>query len=431
MTSSGPRSADTRRLATAGGGAETSTAPLGRFLSRGVWRRVGVLVLLGAATGCLLLELNLQFANKKNTLDFLAFYTAGTMLRHGEARRLYDLGLQAQLERQLLSESTPLSFYHPAYEAWVFEPLAHLSLSRAFLSWTVVNLVVLGLVFWLFRSIGYPLDQDRRLVWLIASLPAVAGTLVKGQDTMPLALVFLLAFLALKKRREVLAGLVLGMGLFRFEVLLPFLFIFFLRRRWKVLAGSAVMAAAGVAGSVAIVGWKGLVQYFEILVQAGRARGSLMSGNVAQMPSLRGALAALFGPFIPTGFFFPLALVGTLLLLGWAAWEFRDVGRAEKRAFDLQFSLALIAALIASYHLFVYVLTPLLVAAFLILGWERAAQQSGRPIDRAGTILLLLVGLVPICGSLAHFYDFSVLVIVLFGLAAWCAQEDSGERERA
>lgn len=406
------------------GGANSPSGLFRRPGSRRLAQWLGLIFLLAVAIGCLLFELGLQFASKRNTLDFLALYTSGVMLRQGAGKQLYDVALQTRVEHQLLPESIRLPFYHPPFEAWLLEPLAYLPLREAFLAWTAFNLLVLGLVFYLSRFTGYRIDQDRRLVWLVASLPAVAGALVKGQDSLPLALIFLLAFLALKKRRDGLAGLVLGAGLFRFEIMLPFLFVFFLRRRWKLLAGAAVVGAAEVGASLAIVGWGGLVRYAGIIAQAGRARGSEMGGVAAQMPSLRGALAALFGSAIPSGFLFPLVLVLTLLLLGWAAWQFRSVSQPRSSTFDLQFALVLIATLLASYHLFVYMLTPLLVAAFLILGHERATQAAGRKADRAGTILLLLVGLVPVVGTLMRFYQFSVVAVVLLGLCAWCGQEN-------
>ncbi|HVB99350.1 MAG TPA: hypothetical protein VNJ12_08490, partial [Candidatus Dormibacteraeota bacterium] len=77
---------------------------------------------------------------------------------------------------------------------------------------------------------------------------------------------------------------------------------------------------------------------------------------------------------------------GTLLLLFWAAWEFRHVSDPANSSFDLEFSLATVAALLASYHLFVHELTPLIVTGFLIR-------------------------------------SFSVLFIVLLGLMVWLSQE--------
>ncbi|HEV2387826.1 MAG TPA: hypothetical protein VGS20_11290 [Candidatus Acidoferrales bacterium] len=47
------------------------------------------------------------------------------------------------------------------------------------------------------------------------------------------------------------------------------------------------------------------------------------------------------------------------------------------RACDLEFALATVAALLASYHLFVHELTPLLVAAFPILGYEGPGGVKG------------------------------------------------------
>ena len=208
MTPSSPQPPGPAPLAEPAGGTkkDSGTGLASRSASQKLLRWLGRLLLLSVAVGCLLLELSLQFGNKKNTLDFLAFYTAGTILRQGAGKQLYDLTLQSSIGHRLLPDSLTMLFYHPPFEAWLFEPLAGFSLPHAFLLWSVVNLAVLGRIFYLFRFTGYQLDQDRRLIWLLASLPIVAGVIVKGQDSLLLALVFLLAFLALKRRRDVVSG---------------------------------------------------------------------------------------------------------------------------------------------------------------------------------------------------------------------------------
>lgn len=120
---------------------------------------------------------------------------------------------------------------------------------------------------------------------------------------------------------------------------------------------------------------------------------------------------------------FPLVLVGSLFLLPWAVWIFRDVTEPERLAFDPEFSLAAIAALLASYHLFVHELTPLIVVAFLILGYEQAARPRGPLRKRSGALVLALSALVPIVGSILHFRNYSVLCVVLLRLMIWLTQE--------
>lgn len=412
-------------------GARSVPLPAHERTLRETTKRIATVSLIGVAVVSLMLTLRFTVAHPFGTLDFANSYTAGTILRKGLATRLYDLKLQHEIQSRFTTNPQFLPFDHPPFEAYLFAPLAGLSFTQAFLVWAAFNLAVLGLVFYFLPRTGHRLDADSRLVWLAAAFPVVGGVLVLGQDSLLLAPVFLFAFLALKKRRDVVAGLVLGLGLFRFEIMLPFVFIFLLRRRWRVLAGFAAASAAWFLTSVAMIGWSGLLNYAKLLVVVGGAAGDRANGVVtATMPSLRGAVATFLGGAIPSVALFPVVLAGTLALLFWAAWQFKSVANPNDPSFDLEFSLATIVALVASYHLFVHELTPLIVAAFLMLGYESAKLREVPLLKRPGASLLLLFALVIVVGELAGFRSFSVVFVVLLGTIAWISLEISHLRPR-
>jgi hypothetical protein len=274
------------------------------------------------------------------------------------------------------------------------------------------------------------LETTGLLVWLAACVPLFAGVLLLGQDTILILPAFILAFLELKKSKDYTAGLVLGLGLFRFEIMFPFLFIFLLRRRWKVLAGFSISSLVALLASLALVGWSGLLDYAKVLSEVGRATGSQANGvNVATMPTLRGAAATFLGGMIPSQFLFPLVLLGTFALLGWAAWEFKNIAKPETQAFDLEFSFAVVAAMFASYHLFVHELTPLIFIGFIILSYEGSFPREGILGNRRATALLLIFAAVyGVGGAVFHFRAFSVVSIVLLGMMVWLSQELSAVR---
>lgn len=360
----------------------------------------------------------------RGNLDFTNLYLAGTIVRRGASAHLYDLPIQHRVEREV-SSGPFLPFDHPPFEAWLCLPLSYLSYPAAYLVWAAFNLALtVGLVYLLAFS-GFRQATETYLVWLAVTILLVIGVLLLGQDTLLVAVVFLVAFLALKRRREYVAGLALGLGLFRFEILLPFVFIFLLRRRWKVLAGFLGASALALFASVALVGWRGILDYGNVLLQIGRTEGSAANGVVAAtMPTLRGVVPTFLGGVIPPQFFFPLILIGTLALLIWAAWEFKNIAHPEVPAFALEFSLAVLAALLSSYHLFVHELTPLIVIGFLMLAYEGTKPHKGILRNRQGTALLLLFAVVyGIGGAVFHFREFSVLFIVLLGLMIWLSQE--------
>jgi alpha-1,2-mannosyltransferase len=413
----------------AGAGQKSARAPLWReFLGR-----VILLALVAAAMVLLVFVLDVMARTRNATWDFDAFYAAGRIILRGSARNLYSLPLQQQVEVSTRSLGRFLPFYHPPFEAWLYLPLAYVPYRLAYLLWTCLNLLVLVLSLYFLRFSGYWLNTEGFLVWLACLIPLVAGVLVLGQDLLLLVPVFLLVYLALKRQWDYVAGLLLGVGLFRFEIILPFAFIFLLRRRWKVMAGFFVASVVALLASVALVGWGGLADYARLLIEVGRTTGSEANAiPVAAMPSLRGAVATFLGAVTPRLLLFPVIVIGTLALLGWAARQFKNMADPENPSFDLEFSLATLAALLASYHLFVHELTPLIVVGYLILGFEGAHRREGILGNRQGTALLLIFALVyGVGGAVFHFRDFSVLFIVLLGMMVWLSQEIAALRRRS
>lgn len=390
-------------------------------------RRIAFLALLAAALATLIIPLDQQTSDRSDTLDFANFYMAGKIVREGNPHQLYDLAVQKRVEREVSPGGPFQPYYHPPFEALFFAPFTLFSYAHAFVLLAGMNLLVFILIIYLFRFTGYQLGTAGYMVWMAICLLFVLVALALGQDTLLLALVFVVAFLALKRRRDYAAGLVLGLGLFRFEILLPFVFIFLLRRRWKLFTGFCTVGTMLLAVSAAVVGWTGLVGYLRTLIEVGSATtGSWADrSSASMMPCLRGAFDALLGGVIPRNLLFPAILIGTLLLLGWAAWEFKSLERPGDPSFDLEYSLAAIAALLSGYHVFLSELTPLIVAGFLILAYEATRPHAEILRNRRGAALLLLVLGVVAGEAMVHSQAFSVEVIALFGLMVWLSLEIS------
>jgi hypothetical protein len=399
--------------------------PLWKKVARGL----AALLLLAAACAFLAIPLNQQTSDRTDTLDFANFYTAGTIVAKGQSSRLYDIQLQQEIERQASPGGPFQPYYHPPFEALLFAPFALLSYPHAFLLWAAVNLAVFGSVIYLVNLTGSRLRTGRYMVWLALCLFFVLASLALGQDALLLAPIFLLAYLAMRERRDYSAGLALGLGLFRFEIILPFVFVLLLRRRWKLLAGFCTMGVLAVGASVALVGWSGILRYADTLAAVGGDGKGLLSDRASaqMMPSLYGAVQGLFGGSIPQRLGFPAVVASTLLVLGWAAWEFRHIELPEEPAFGLEFSLACVAALLASYHLFLSELTPLIVVGFLILAYEERRPIDDRLENWRGAALLLLVPAVAFGGALVRSQAFCVLSVVLLGMMIWLSRENVGQ----
>lgn len=407
-----------RRSGAFGGRNPVANDPVVRKLQRGL-----LLVLLLACVGGIFFLLRFSVGHPQRTPDFIGFYAAGTLVRHGRGRDLYRLSLQRNIQRQLAPHGQFLPFDHAPFEALLFAPLSYLSYPHAFMVWSALNLALLALVFFLLRYTGYRFSGVSGLAWIAAWIVPVAEAVAVGQDSIFLALVFLVAFLALKRKRDFAAGLALGAGLYRFEILLPFAFVFLLRKRGRILSGFFLACATLFLVSLAVVGWTGIGDYLEVLRTVGRTGGSSANGVIVKMmPSLRAALVLLAGHKLPPTALFLIVLAGTILLLGWAAWRFSDIARPANLAFDLEFSLAVVAALLASYHLFAHELTPLIPAIFVMIGYEEEARLRNRPsVLRTASLLLLCFLMFPGAGYTIE--RISALFFLLLGLGVWISLE--------
>lgn len=368
--------------------------------------------------------------------DFSIFYTAGTILRQGSADRLYDAALQFQIQRQFASQvfirQGALPYNHPPFEALVFAPLAGLTYPTAYLLWDLVNLSILAVLPFLLRPYVPLLRQRRATFWWLAILAffPVFAALLQGQDSIPLLLLFSLAYIALRKNQEFAAGCWLGLGLFRFHLVLPLMLILLLHRKGKALLGFLSVAVALGLLSVGIVGWKEALHYPVYVWGVENSTGGTTS-LISAMPNLRG-LVHMFIPWTPRVEIGVSFISAILLLLASLRWD----DSSRNRRFDLSISLAVVATVILSYHVLAHDLCLLLLPLLLLANdfIEHGFPKSGRRIAILAPMVVLFLS--PLLMLLWFRYgEFSLLASVLllwfFGISRELSIEKSKANLRA
>ena len=181
--------------------------------------------------------------------DFTIFYTAGKMLHEGLGHNLYNGALQYEVQQTFAAgvriRKGPLPYNHPPFEALIFEPLASLDYPTAYLVWSVINLAILGFLPFLLRQYIPALAQYPAFVWLLVLLGffPVLVALLQGQDVILLLLLNALAFAALKRNADTLAGCWLGLSMFKFQLIVPFVLILLCWKRTRVVQSFVVTAA--------------------------------------------------------------------------------------------------------------------------------------------------------------------------------------------
>ncbi|MBZ5612971.1 MAG: DUF2029 domain-containing protein [Acidobacteriia bacterium] len=304
--------------------------------------------------------------------DFSVTYIGSRMVYLGQGSKLYDLAEQRKLKRLLLPDAEPLIYEHPPFEALLLAPLGALPYKTAFLIWGLINAAIWLMLPYLLRPYApAPRDDLGFLVlWLLFAPLGVA--LFQGQSSLLILLAYSLAFVALKRGRDFRAGAILGLGLFKFQFILPFVLIFLLRRQWRFLKGFLATAAGLGVLSVVAVGWPGIWSYIHLLVSIARHPDNSTFGAAIGMGTVQGFVHALLGKVLGRSVISLLVAAISASLIGWTAWRWRAAEDRERgrtfdlRTFDLMFAASVVVALVTGLHMFTHDLSPLLLAMLLV-----------------------------------------------------------------
>lgn len=314
--------------------------------------------------------------------DFTVFYTAGRILREGRAADLYDGRTQQLVQREFVSNSDirsgPLPFIHPPFEAVVFVPFTYFSYPVAFALWSVLNACLLGAIGILLQgTIGFlrPFSWWQLVVTAFAFFPVFA-TFHQGQDAILLLLLLVLAYRALIRNADFLAGCWLGFGIFKYHLILPLILVLVIWKGRKLVSGFLFVSGLMALLSFAIVGWHGALQYPAFALQV-VSRPDFGGIPPRQLPNILGLLVGW--PRLETaGWPGPVAacLCAFLLLL---IVSFLRAPARSARTFKLCLSIAVITALLVGYSTNTYDLSLLLLPLVLITDEYLQTSPGERP----------------------------------------------------
>jgi hypothetical protein len=211
--------------------------------------------------------------------------------------------------------------------------------------------------------------------------PLLIG-IVEGQDSSLLLLLTVFALVATCEKRDVAAGIALGLGLFKFHLVGP-LAVVLAARKPKILIGLIPTAAVLAGISIAMLGGEGTVSYVRFIL---RLENSGAGGAISAfgMPNLRGLLSVATGHRQTggPGAWLVIAIsVALLLVAGWRA-------TASRTSVPQAFSLATAAAVLVSYHAMPYDLT--LMFPLVLLTLSAFCSGASYPLHAAFLLLTFL-----------------------------------------
>jgi hypothetical protein len=330
--------------------------------------------------------------------DFPDFYCAARMVAAGHGHQLYDADLQRQYQARYSGRAGTL-YIHPPFEAIVYLAVAWLPLQRAYLLWSLLSLV--------FLAIGTRKLANEILPWhwevlFAASLIFVPLLLClqQGQDSLLLFLLVTLAFVALRRQRPVAAGCWLGLGLFKFQIVVPIVLVLLLspsrNARSGLAKGFGLVALALVGLSAAISGMSVFIDYpqFLLLLPAQPFAGITPQA----MANLRGLTHFFFRSdrsswaIAVLTAFSVAALIATLNIWKRARFDLAlNSSDPSRDTFDIAFANTVLFALLVSYHLNPHDLSLLLLPISLLLRYAFAPKS--RPLRSRDFLTLILLGL--------------------------------------
>jgi len=231
----------------------------------------------------------------KDGADLRQLYTAGYLARTGQGSNLYNYDLEIQLQNKIVRPGKPLPFDHLAYEALLFAPFSFFKYSTAYWLFAVFNILLLISAQRLFRPYLISLESLGKFVpeaIFFCFLPASVA-IILGQDSILLLMLAVLAFIALDKGRDFESGILLSLGFFKFQFILPIVLLFLLWRKWRFVFGAALGGFGVVCLSAWVAGMVGMKAFFRTMVDmsvglSGQAQRVKFATFPSAMPNLRG-----------------------------------------------------------------------------------------------------------------------------------------------
>jgi glycosyl transferase family 87 len=361
--------------------------------------------------------------------EFMPFYTVGRMLNESSAQ-LYESATFLKAYDALfprVAGGDPL-YGHAPFEALIFRPFARLPFESALVAWQAVSLVLVGAGFSLVWVSGKELPRSLLPLGLLLAIsfqPTSVSLIRNGQVS---GLVFLWIALAIWFERhgwEYGSGLALALCLSKPTLLILLLPMLWVGRRWRTLVGFLCGALSVGAVSVAIVGWRGCIDYFLTLLTFGRV--ATAGDGMFSPPSLYVDLNSFIRMLTGWPGALPLVLLAPLgaCIVPWLVSVWRNVPAGRTTPWQFTWACTITWTMLLNVYVPRYD-TPIIMLGVLPMVDALLAMGQGRlPV-----LLQVLFGLlyvvpwipaVPITRA-AVFQPYTVVLAALGTYQLWLAR---------
>jgi len=346
--------------------------------------------------------------------DFISQYTAGRIANSGDWGNVYNLNTQiAQQEKitgiPIVSNNFP-PFMHPPFILPLLALIAYFAYVPAYHLWAVIQIILSVLSAWVLLDAIPRLRRQKVISISILLFFPVFISILSGQDSTVLLLGLSLWAYGLLFDRDGIAGLGLAIVTIRPQIALILAIPFLFKRRkvlWWFLGGAAVLGVL----SIALIGIKGAVGFFQILGISAKGEGYFL--NETAMINFLGLLKrwfpAMSSPAANISGWVMYIAAAVLLCIIWV--------RASKIE-EKQIGLAVLLAIFAAPHLQYHDLAALLIPVICLMSIINKAQLWN---DLVTALLPLGISWILFLSNFADFFKYNVpyLLGLIIGLMLW------------
>jgi len=322
--------------------------------------------------------------------DFLHFYVTGSLVHEGRWDQLYDA--RAQFERaSTVAPGSPDTVFIPIESpqtALLFAPLAAYGYPVALAMWLAAILLLYAGCCVLMWKLCDALHVHRVIVLTsCAACPGLYSVVLHGQLSCLALACVTVALVALRRGRMLIAGLALGMLVFKPHWVVAAGAVFLFAGEWRVVAGIVFGAVGQLALTSLVVGSQVMTAY-------GQALRSLP--RIADMlePRPGDSLRSLFKLFVPSppvaSILYGVSALATVLVVS-TIWR-------SRASVEIRQAALVLALVLISPHVGPYDLVLLAPVYFLLANWLARAADANHRVALVG--LLSASFIASICGGL-------------------------------
>jgi hypothetical protein len=342
--------------------------------------------------------------------DFLQFFVSGRAVLQGQPQVLYDPDAHYALALRLVPDAAAIRYFpvYPPHVALLFAPFAAVGYLPALALWSLVTVALYAACCCVFLRACPALVPYRVTVAVAAAgFPAFFNVVTHGQNSVLALAAFTAAFAALNNGRRFLAGVSIGLLLYKPQLGLAAACTLVLCGEWRMVTGAVTSVVGQVAATWALLGSDVVVAYTRVVARFGEM-SAVLDVKPYQMHSLR----AFWELLIPSHSAASVAYVATscAVVLGTCV-VWRSCAAASVR-----YSALLLATALINPHLYVYDLVVIGPALLLLTDWtvQHAHASATVTVQR----MLYFAYALPLAGSVAAFTHIQFSVVAIGALLA-------------